>query len=1091
MGKIWNRIVALLAIMVCVHVGAAAQDASNIDFSNRFEGWTREIVYFKHVPKVDPTDPNENDSYAFRYETMADDDDRITIMGTTATYDEVVACSDMLPINPDPGKVVARIGVPRKTEAYVAGSSCSARPDEAQGERLSYTYKVDEKSNILYMRYATVLFLPPDADPTNPSHRGEERPTFRINVNIVDPNTGLSYTPPCKTFQTITDETSSVLVSLKDKPICASTKTDNYHNYQYLPWTTAVVDLRGHEGRMVTLSVEVHDCLVRCTSDVIKPGGHEAYGYFRAEATSYQLKAMACNGNDLELIAPEGYAKYEWRASLGDAPVIRNENEPNKAYLDPTRMQIGATYYCDMYDQMHCSKITIEAQVDPVQLTPNYSYENFCNGKVQFTDISTAVGDEIVGWLWDFGDGAKSNLQHPQHEYSEPKEYTVTLTVTSSKGCSETLQGTVNVRYFPKLNIQSEPFVCAGQDIHLSVLNVVEEGSDIVWTDANGVELGYESSLVIRATNNPAQSNTYYVQVTDLNGCVYKDDRSVSVFKAADIYIDGPAQVCPGDEVNLEVKGSDVVKIKWNTPEQHQASQITVYPSQYTLYKVEAEDNKGCSAYAEFAVNVHELPTVQIDAPVAVCKGDEATMRLSGANGYLWQDLPASATSNNTLAVQTVALSDPTTFHVTAFSEEGCKAYTSFFVDVLEHPVVSIEPVEPYCYGGAPVQVTAHGADTYTWNQTITGNSITIPTDREVHLSLVGVVGACKSEPLLIDLSPLDRPVITVDDKHYTICDGDELELSATGASQYEWLPAKQLSDVFHVSPSQSTTYYVSGISDNGCHSDTIAIEVEVKSANQVSVQLDKLIVCPNQLDSVILSASGALTYEWYSEPSLPYLASAQSDRISFSYPTDMRVYVKGINEYACGSVSYVDLTVQPEPEFKFSLEPNWIEEKQSTVHVTGVLPYEEAQWRWNMGDGSGWMSARDTVYEYTINQFSEPFLVKVMAIDANGCVFEGESEIKIWKEMWAPTAFTPNGDGLNDTFHFYGVQNISSLDFYIYNRLGEVVYEGKSTDDAWDGTYQGQPCPWGVYGWVAHYTATVNDAVRDVTLKGQVSIVK
>lgn len=92
---------------------------------------------------------------------------------------------------------------------------------------------------------------------------------------------------------------------------------------------------------------------------------------------------------------------------------------------------------------------------------------------------------------------------------------------------------------------------------------------------------------------------------------------------------------------------------------------------------------------------------------------------------------------------------------------------------------------------------------------------------------------------------------------------------------------------------------------------------------------------------------------------------------------------------------------------------------------------------------------------------------------------------------MWAPTAFSPNGDGLNDTFHFYGTQDISSLDFYIYNRLGEVVYEGKSTDDAWDGTYQGQPCAWGVYGWVAHYTATINDAERDVTLKGQVSIVK
>ena len=127
---------------------------------------------------------------------------------------------------------------------------------------------------------------------------------------------------------------------------CGSSLAKNdYHNYQYRPWSTSVVDLREHVGRIVTLSVEVHDCLVRCPTSnpynpLIVPGGHEAYGYFRAEATSYKLNAMICNGNDLELTAPTGYARYEWRSSLGDAPVVRDVNEPNKAFLDPTRMLI-------------------------------------------------------------------------------------------------------------------------------------------------------------------------------------------------------------------------------------------------------------------------------------------------------------------------------------------------------------------------------------------------------------------------------------------------------------------------------------------------------------------------------------------------------------------------------------------------------------------------------------------------------------------------------------------------------------------------------------------------------------------------------
>lgn len=1070
----------------------ASIDAPNIDFSQRFEGWKREVVYFKHLPKQDPTNTEELDRYAFRYETMADNDDRIKIMGTNATYDDVVACSGMLPINPDPGKVVARIGVPMTTEAYVDGSYCHERPAEAQGERLSYTYYVTENTNILFLRYAAVLFLPPETDPNHPNHTGEERPTFKVNVDIIDTNTGLAYTPPCKTFQTITDETSNVLISLKDMDYCGSTHArGNYHNYQYLPWTTSVVDLRGHEGRQVTLSVEVHDCLVRCSEDVIVPGGHEAYGYFRAEATSYKLQAMACNGNDLELIAPEGYARYVWRSSLGDAPVVRDASQPHRAYLDPTRMQIGATYYCDMYDDMECAQITIEAQVDPVQLTPNFGYENFCSGKVQFTDFSTAVGDQVVGWLWDFGDGQKSNMQHPEHVYSEPGEYTVTLTVTSSKGCSETLQGLANVRYFPHLKIQSEPFVCAGQDIHLSVLNVVEAGSDIVWTDARGVELGSNASVTITARSGETEvtSNTYKVEVTDVNGCKYTDERMVNVFKGSDIYIDGPARVCPGAEAKLEVKGTALSDIKWNTVEQHTNAVITVFPSQYTLYKVEGKDNNGCEAKAEFAVNPYPVPTLQINAPSAVCIGDIAHVQLSGGNGYLWHNLPATA--DKFAAIQDLSIDAKTTYVVTAYSEENCSATTYFTIDVLQSPVVQIDPVAPYCFDDAPFQLVAHGADTYTWNGTTEGQTFTVPTDRVVHATVVGKENGCASEPVSIELTPKERPTITANTLYAAICEGDEAVLSVSGAAEHKWLFNGQLSDEIHVSPSEPTTYYVTGISADGCYSDTLAIEVEVRYADQVDLHVDKLIVCPNQPDSVVLIASGALSYKWHSEPAIASLEQISSDRVQLSYDEDTKIFVTGTNQDACSSQTFIELTVQPEPVFEFSVTPDYVEMGSSSVHVKGITPHVDTQWYWNMGDGSDVMLSRDTVYHYDIDHFAQPFQVNVTAIDANGCLFEGSKEVKIWKDVWFPTAFSPNGDGLNDVFSFLGANDVDDFEYYVYNRLGELVFYSNNRYEGWDGTYNGKMCPWGVYGWVANYKTTMNGEVREGTLRGQVSIVK
>jgi len=59
---------------------------------------------------------------------------------------------------------------------------------------------------------------------------------------------------------------------------------------------------------------------------------------------------------------------------------------------------------------------------------------------VNFTDASgVALPGAIISWLWDFGDGNTSTQQNPSHTYATPGVYTVTLTVTTADGCTQTI----------------------------------------------------------------------------------------------------------------------------------------------------------------------------------------------------------------------------------------------------------------------------------------------------------------------------------------------------------------------------------------------------------------------------------------------------------------------------------------------------------------------------------------------------------------------------------------------------------------------------------------------------------------------------
>ena len=64
---------------------------------------------------------------------------------------------------------------------------------------------------------------------------------------------------------------------------------------------------------------------------------------------------------------------------------------------------------------------------------------------------------------------------------------------------------------------------------------------------------------------------------------------------------------------------------------------------------------------------------------------------------------------------------------------------------------------------------------------------------------------------------------------------------------------------------------------------------------------------------------------------------------------------------------------------------------------------------------------------------------------------------------IYIPSAFTPNGDGLNDTFGIKG-EGVSDFHIYIYDRWGEIIFESTEARKQWDGKYKGQQVEQGTY---------------------------
>lgn len=126
---------------------------------------------------------------------------------------------------------------------------------------------------------------------------------------------------------------------------------------------------------------------------------------------------------------------------------------------------------------------------------------------------------------------------------------------------------------------------------------------------------------------------------------------------------------------------------------------------------------------------------------------------------------------------------------------------------------------------------------------------------------------------------------------------------------------------------------------------------------------------------------------------------------------------------------------------------------------------------------------------------FSEDFInqelrLRIMAIPVDQSlppVFSNFVNLRFEPQIQFPNAFSPNGDGLNDVF-IYESKFIEEVDFRVFSRWGELLFQTDVPGVGWDGNIRGRPAPTGTYIFSATW---VDEVGRQFFRKGEITLIR
>ncbi|MEO0311254.1 MAG: hypothetical protein RIQ89_911, partial [Bacteroidota bacterium] len=191
------------------------------------------------------------------------------------------------------------------------------------------------------------------------------------------------------------------------------------------------------------------------------------------------------------------------------------------------------------------------------------------------------------------------------------------------------------------------------------------------------------------------------------------------------------------------------------------------------------------------------------------------------------------------------------------------------------------------------------------------------------------------------------------------------------------------------------------------------------------------------------------------------------SDRApSHTYPRDTTYSVQLIVENIDGCMDSINFQVTVDVP-SLALFDASTDSCEATLTLNNRSSNAE-YYLWDFGDGNS--DTRTNINKYTYNTTG---LYDVILYTNPGSLCADTASQRIYAQgsefplLYKPTAFTPDGDGLNDYFQIYGYNQCAYNSITILNRWGEVVFSSNNLALPWDGSYKGMPAPEGLYVYI------------------------
>lgn len=658
------------------------------------------------------------------------------------------------------------------------------------------------------------------------------------------------------------------------------------------------------------------------------------------------------------------------------------------------------------------------------------------------------------------------------------------LQVTDGNGCQEVFNiGLSNSDGPTQAFVNVTNVVCFGQNNGNATVNAV--GGTLpysyVWTPG---PITTANSLTNMTAGN------YIVQVVDSNGCLLAENFTItSPDQLSDSVITQPA-TCGGNDgaVSVIITGG-------TAPYSFSPSQSITGLTDGDIGDITIVDALGCTqvyTYAISGINAAELTVAATDASCyGTCDG-AATVTINGASPFAIQYLSGNGTilpgETNPTTSATLCAGE---YIVQVTDQTTCTSFENFTItqpDSVSFGLPQVTNVSCFGLCDGIAQVAATGGIlpySYTWNDPNNQTSLAAAAlCANTYTVVVKDANGCVysqditvNQPLILEV----LSIVTTDALCAQAKDG-AVNITLGGGSQpynVTWIgPSGFSASTEDIDLIQAGTYFFQITDNGGC---TVSDSAVVDNFVEISViASNDTVICESAASAVIEAegtGSGNLIYTWRQNGNVIGTGSS----IAVSPGVNQATYIVTANDGVCFDTDTVKVLVEALPFADAGLDQQIIAGGSTELGGSPTAP-AGVEFFWTPALG-----LNDSTISNPIASPTESGKYNLVVVSSNGCVAIDSCIITVVPRIVYSTGFTPNGDGVNDTWIIDFIDQYPNSVVEIYNRWGQKLFENKGYTTPFDGRYNGNDLPIGSY----YFIINLNDPLVTDVYSGTITIMR